>query len=149
MQITVRALQPQDRVQWEMLYCGYADFYRMPMTADILDRIWSWIHDEHNPFFARVAKSEQGEAVGLMHFREMPSPLRGAMVGFLDDLYVSSEARGQGVVEALFESMNQFGKNRGWPFIRWITAEDNARGRAVYDKLAEKTHWLTYQMAVR
>ena len=30
--------------------------------------------------------------------------------------------------------------------IRWITAEDNYRGRAVYDRVAVKTKWLTYEI---
>jgi ribosomal protein S18 acetylase RimI-like enzyme len=83
-----------------------------------------------------------------MHCRQMPSPLRGALVGFLDDLYVHPEARGQGVVEALYEALNELGREQGWPFVRWITAENNYRGRAVYDRLSEKTHWVTYQKTI-
>jgi hypothetical protein len=48
----------------------------------------------------------------------------------------------------LYQELRNFGKAKGWPFIRWITAEDNYRGRASYDKIAEKTDWLTYQMAI-
>ena len=46
------------------------------------------------------------------------------------------------------ERAKELGREQGWPFIRWITAEDNDRARAVYDKLSEKTHWVTYQMAI-
>jgi len=78
----------------------------------------------------------------------MPSPLRGKTVGFLDDLFVDPAARGNGVVDALFEALNREADARGWPFVRWITADDNYRGRSVYDKLAKKTQWNTYQMTV-
>ena len=30
----------------------------------------------------------------------------------------------------------------------WITADNNYRGRAVYDKLATRTDWLTYEMKI-
>jgi hypothetical protein len=30
--------------------------------------------------------------------------------------------------------------------IRWITADDNYRGRTVYDRVADKTKWLTYEI---
>jgi hypothetical protein len=83
-----------------------------------------------------------------MHFREMPSPLRGTLVGFLDDLFVVPDTRGSGCVQAMYKALNGFGKGRGWPFIRWITADNNYRGRASYDKVATRTHWITYQMAV-
>ncbi len=59
------------------------------------------------------------------------------------------EVRGKGVVELLYKALNDFGVQQGWPFVRWITAENNYRGRAVYDKIAEKTAWQTYQMAVK
>jgi ribosomal protein S18 acetylase RimI-like enzyme len=84
-----------------------------------------------------------------MHFRAIPSPIRGAIVGFLDDLYVRPEYRGEGVVDALFKALDESARTNHWPFVRWITAENNYRGRGVYDKVAEKTQWLTYQMPVK
>jgi len=148
MATSVSRLQQQDRAAWEQLYYGYAEFYRVEMNQRILDTVWGWIHDDANPFFGLIAKDASGGALGLMHCRQMPSPLRGALVGFLDDLFVLPEARGQGVVEALYEALNELGQEQGWPFIRWITAEDNYRGRAVYDRLSAKTHWVTYQKTV-
>jgi ribosomal protein S18 acetylase RimI-like enzyme len=149
MNISVLPTSKDDRAEWEMLYLGYADFYNIPMSKETLDTLWSWIFDDTTKFYALIAKNEDGNALGLMHCREMPSPLRGALVGFLDDLYVLPEYRGQGVVDALYSALNDFAKDKGWPFVRWITAEDNYRGRAVYDKIAEKTQWLTYQMPVK
>lgn len=146
MDITVSALSSDDRAQWETLYYGYAEFYNMPMEAQILDTLWSWIFDQNNKFYCLIAKNADGEGLGLMHYREMPSPLRGATVGFLDDLFVSPAIRGQGVVDALFNALNDEAQHHGWPFVRWITADNNYRGRGVYDKIADKTQWLTYQM---
>lgn len=148
MTIKVSALSPNDREQWEQLYQGYADFYGMPMDQQILDRIWGWIFDPNERFFALIAKEERGFGVGLMHYREMPSPLRGAKVGFLDDLFINPDCRGNGVVDLMFQRLNEEAQAQGWPFVRWITAEDNYRGRAVYDRLASKTVWQTYQMTV-
>ena len=145
---TVTNISPHDREEWESLYHGYAEFYEVPMNDEILDTVWGWIHDESNLFFGLIAKDEEGNSLGLMHCREMASPLRGAQVGFLDDLFVVPEARGQGVVEALYESLGDLARGRGWPFVRWITAEDNDRARAFYDRVAEKAGWVTYQMAV-
>jgi len=146
MNVEVSAPGPGDREAWALLYRGYAEFYQVPMTDEILDTVWQWIHDDGNPFFGLIAKDKQGRAVGLMHCRQMPSPLRGALVGFLDDLFVLPEARGQGVVEQLYAALESLGREQGWPLIRWITAEDNDRACAVYDKLADKTHWVTYQL---
>ena len=111
-----------------------------------MDQVWSWIFDSEQPFYALIAKDANGVALGIMHYRQMASPLRGAMVGFLDDLYVLPGCRGTGIVDALFDALKVSAKQHGWPFVRWITADNNYRGRGVYDKLAERTPWITYQM---
>lgn len=146
MTICISALHPNDREQWEILYKGYADFYQMPMETKTLDRVWDWIFDPNQRFFSLIAKEERGNGVGLMHYREMPSPLRGAQVGFLDDLYIDPDCRGMGVAELLFERLKQEAQAQNWPYVRWITAENNYRGRALYDRLSDKTQWLTYQL---
>jgi len=145
MKIVVGELSLQDQSQWQALYRGYAEFYQVPMNQEILDTVWSWIFDKNNGFYALVAKDDAGQCLGLMHYRAMPSPLRGKIVGFLDDLFIKPECRGQGIVEALYQGLNESAVQKGWPFVRWITAENNYRGRGVYDKLSDKTHWVTYQ----
>ena len=148
MEIVVSELSLQDRVEWEALYYGYAKFYKVPMNQEILDTVWSWIFDKNNAFYALVAKDDAGRYLGLMHYRAMPSPLRGKLVGFLDDLFIKPEFRGNGIVDALYEALKRSALDKGWPFMRWITAENNYRGRGVYDKLSDKTQWVTYQMPV-
>jgi hypothetical protein len=66
--------------------------------------------------------------------------------GYLDDLYVEPITRGTGVVEALFGELNRLALERDWAVVRWTTADDNYRARAVYDKRATRTMWITYDM---
>ena len=148
MKIIVSELCLSDRQDWEELYYGYAEFYEVPMNQEILDAVWAWIFDAKKSFYALIAKSGDGKAHGIMHYREMASPLRGKLVGFLDDLYVNPKSRGHGVVDALFQALVESAKRKGWPYVRWITAENNYRARRVYDKIAEKTQWITYQLKV-
>ena len=42
--------------------------------------------------------------------------------------------------------MEAEGRARGWGVIRWITGEDNTRARALYDRVAESTRWVTYDL---
>lgn len=67
------------------------------MNQEILDNVWAWIMDVDHGFYCLLAKDETGQCVGFMHYRAMPSPLRGKMVGFLDDLFVEPKCRGNGV----------------------------------------------------
>ena len=135
-----------DRPGWRRLFDLYAEFYRMPMDDAIAGRVWGWLQDPGHPVKGLIAKTSSGEIVGLTHYRPMPSPLRGAELCFLDDLYVLPEARGSRLGEALIQAVVEEAKRRGWPAVRWITAEDNARARRLYDRVAKKTHWVTYEV---
>ena len=96
-------------------------FIKYPMTSEILDTVWSWIIEEDNGFYALVAKNENNHPIGLMHFREIPSPLRGKKVGFLDDIFVLPESRDTGVVDEMFKKLSKESAKNGWPFVHWIT----------------------------
>jgi ribosomal protein S18 acetylase RimI-like enzyme len=141
-------LPPEEthRADWERLYRGYADHYRTAMDAAALATVWGWLHDPGEPLQGRLTATTKGEIIGLMHFRAMPSPLRGARIGFLDDLYVDPAHRGNGAVDAMLAALREEARRQGWPFVRWITREDNYRARGVYDRHATRTDWLTYQL---
>ena len=93
-----------------------------------------------------LENTSKGKLIGFMHYREMPSPLRGSLVGFLDDLYVHPAHRGTGAVQLLFKELKGVARQNGWPYVRWITATDNHRARSVYDKISDTIDFVTYQM---
>jgi GNAT superfamily N-acetyltransferase len=135
-----------DKPDWRRLYDGYAAFYKVPMNDAIADRVWGWINDPAHNLEALVARTPAGRVVGLAHFRAMPRPLTGSTVGFLDDLFVDPELRGGRVADQLITALAGLARQRGWTLIRWLTADDNYRARGVYDRLAKRTMWITYQM---
>jgi len=144
--VVIRPPEARDRRQWAALYAGYAAFYEVAQTAEMRAAVWGWLHDPASPLEGRVAEDAAGRLVGLAHFRPYLRPLAATTGGFLDDLFVAPEARGQGVAEALIHAVSEAGRARGWSVLRWITAEDNARARRVYDRLARRTGWVTYDL---
>lgn len=144
-EIEITGLEQAHRAGWETLYRGYAEFYRVEMNNRILDTVWGWLMDGGHELEGLAALSG-GEAVGLAHYRRMPSPLRGADIGFLDDLYVSPEARGGKIGALLIQEIRRIAEARGWAKVRWITADDNYRARTLYDRVAVKTSWNLYEL---
>ncbi len=141
----IRPPTSADRSEWERLYAGYAAFYKVTQTPEMRATVWGWIHDPAHGTRAFVAE-DQGRLVGLAHFRPFARPLAASTGGFLDDLFVDPAARGSGAADALIAALAEEGRQQGWTVIRWITAEDNYRARALYDRLAEKTRWATYDI---
>ena len=52
----------------------------------------------------------------------------------------------QQAVNLLAESEDAMLIAGGHTLVRWITADDNYRGRAVYDRVATRTMWITYDI---
>ena len=144
--ITIGPPQAADYADWRRLYEGYATFYKMPMTEAIAGTVWGWLLDPAHPLEALLARLGADRVVGLAHFRPMPRPLTGSTAGFLDDLFVDPRLRGQRVADRLIEAMAETGRARGWTLIRWLTGDNNYRARGVYDRLASRSMWITYQM---
>ena len=134
----IREIQLKDKEQWKKLYRGYADFYKVEMNNKIFQTVWNWLHDKNHEV--------NGSIVALAHYRKMPSPLRGQDIGFLDDLFVDPEYRGQKIGEKLINKMKEISKSKGWSLVRWITRDDNARAKSLYDRVSEKTNWDVYEL---
>jgi len=147
--VQIRKAHHDDFENWCRLYHGYAEFYKVPMNDQILQTVWDWIHDPAHPLECLLAFIDgDNRPSGLAHVRAMPSPLRGAEIGFLDDLFVDPDARGGKIGHHLFKALDDHAREKEWPIVRWITADDNYRARGLYDQLSNKTMWNTYQMDI-
>ena len=141
----IRKIQLKDKKQWEELYKGYANFYKIKMSNKILQTVWNWLFDESHEVDGLVYEID-GIIVGLIHYRKTPSPLRGKYIGFLDDLFVDPKYRGRKIGEKLIIKMKEISKYKGWNLVRWITRNDNIRAKSLYDRVAEKTTWDLYEL---
>jgi GNAT superfamily N-acetyltransferase len=144
----IRVIPVEDRhhADWARLYAGYAAFYKVEQTEAMRARVWSWIRDPAHEVKALVAEDATGRAIGLAHYRPYARPLSATTGGFLDDLFVDPAVRGQGVADALIQAVGAIAREKGWSVVRWITADNNYRGRGVYDRLATRTMWITYDL---
>jgi GNAT superfamily N-acetyltransferase len=145
--VRIVPLAERHRADWERLFAGYAAFYKVAQTPEMRTKVWGWIHDPAHEVEALAAEAlDDGRAVGLAHFRAFARPSTATTGGFLDDLFVDPAFRGGRVADALIGRLAEIGRERGWSVVRWITADDNYRARGVYDRLAQRTMWITYDI---
>lgn len=143
--VVVRPIEQGDHEAWQRLFHAYRTFYEYDAEQDVVDRVWGWIHDPAHETNALVA-SIDGRVVGFAHHREFARPSSGKRGLYLDDLFTEPDVRGQGVGRALLDRLLQMAVERGLDKVRWITAEDNHTAQRLYDDLAQRTTWLTYDM---
>lgn len=142
----VRDAREEDQPRWRALYRQYADFYRVEQSDAAAATVWSWIRDPAHEVRCLLVEDETGDVAGLGHYRPFARPLSASTGCFLDDLFIDPDHRGGGAVDALLAELRGRAAVNGWSVVRWITADDNYRGRAKYDQHATRTMWITYDM---
>ena len=141
----IRKLELTDKENWIKLYNGYANFYKVPMNTGILGTLWEWIHDESH-VIKGICFELEGKIVGIAHYRTMPRPIKGQYIGFLDDLFVEPEFRGQKIAQKLISHLKSLSKANKWNGIRWITHSSNKNAKKLYDKIANNTGFELYEL---
>ena len=113
---------------------AYCNFYESsPEDEGLLLMMRTLITDPSQGamFIARDAD----RAVGFATVDWKWSMLRGARIGYLEDLFVSPDARGRGIADALIKICAEQCRELGMPAMLWLTAPDNDRAQAVYDRV--------------
>lgn len=144
MSATVRPLGESDAARWRELFLAYGAFYETAFTDEVLDRVWALLRTEGSGIDGLVAERD-GRVVGIAHYRSHPDTFTGGRDWYLDDLFVDPAARGAGAGRALIEHIAELSAGTGGS-LRWITADTNETAQALYDKIAERTRWVTYEM---
>jgi ribosomal protein S18 acetylase RimI-like enzyme len=143
--MNTRHIKKKDFNQWKILFEGYADFYKVKIDNHIIKNVWDWLHSPDHELMGLVIETQE-KIIAFAHYRRMPSALRGKDIGFLDDLYVHPEFRGQKLSELLIQELQKISKERNWNLVRWITKEDNVRAKKIYDRVSSKTNWNVYEL---
>jgi GNAT superfamily N-acetyltransferase len=144
--LSVLAPAPADRAEWETLYRGFRDHYKIADNPEAIDRVWQWITTPGAPLEGRVARLPTGEMVALMHFRNVPRPFHGTVGGYMDELFVAESVRGTRVATQMLDALRDIGRARGWRDVRWITSESNPRSCAFYDRETSRTKFVTFEI---
>ena len=141
----IAPLMAEDRAQWEVLARGYKDFYRTPTTRAEYDMAWQRLL-AHDGVFGLGAKMD-GELVGIAHYLFHTSTWARTTC-YLQDLFTAPAARGRGVARALIEAVAEAARARGAARYYWLTQENNATARALYDKVAQYKGFVRYDFAL-
>jgi GNAT superfamily N-acetyltransferase len=142
--LVIRPLEPDERAAWEPLWQGYLTFYESQVTPETTDVLWQRLHDPNEPMFVLGAFSS-GRLIGIVQYLFHRSCWTIGDYCYLQDLFVSPEARGTGAGRALIKAVERAARAHGASRVHWLTKEDNHTARALYDKLADRSGFIQYR----
>ena len=145
--VTIRPIQQTDFTAWQPLWNGYNAFYgrdgATALAPEITQATWQRFFDPAEPVFALVAERE-GRLLGLTHYLYHRSTTRIEPTCYLQDLFTTPDARGQGVGRLLIHGVYQAASAAGIKRVYWQTHQTNAAGRLLYDKVARHAGFIVY-----
>jgi GNAT superfamily N-acetyltransferase len=139
--IDVRPLAPEDRAGWEVLARGYKAFYETDVPDEGYEQTWQRLlrgAEVHG-----VGAWLSGRLVGIAHYL-FHATVWSADCCYLQDLFVAEEARGRGAARALIDGVASEARDRGASRLYWLTKQDNATARTLYDKVATFSGFIRY-----
>lgn len=144
--LTLTPLQANDRAAWEVLARGYKHFYETDTTDAQYETAWQRLlqSDEVHGLGARLG----GELVGITHYLFHAS-VWSPRVCYLQDLFVARGVRGQGVARALILAVGDASRRAGAARCYWMTRENNAVARVLYEKVARFNGFIRYDLPLQ
>ena len=145
--MAIRKASDEDLPALLPLLRGYCDFYEAsPSDASLEHMARVLIDSPEEDGFLLVADADQ-EVIGFAACGWKWSSLRGARIAVLEDLFVAPEARGRGAADALIQAVAERARNNGAPAVTWLTAPDNHRAQAVYERVGGTSEtFLEYEL---
>lgn len=144
----IRAALPSDEADWRHLWRGYCDFYQAKLADEVTRRTWQRILDPDSAIMCIVAELD-GQVVGFANCVVHENTWETSPVCYLEDLYVSPDARRQGVARALIEWLHNAMRAEGWARLYWMTQADNAQARRLYDHFTQADGFVRYVVRPR
>jgi GNAT superfamily N-acetyltransferase len=141
--IEITRLKPEDRARWEVLARGYKAFYKTELPDSDYEKTWARLMRAEDvlAFAGRL----DGKLVGITHYFFHAHVWMGD-VCYLQDLFTDETARGKGVARALIERVADAARERKATRLYWLTQDNNARARALYDKVARYNGFIRYDL---
>ncbi|MES3001906.1 MAG: GNAT family N-acetyltransferase [Pseudomonadota bacterium] len=145
---TIRSALPGDEAAWRQLWLGYCDFYEVRVTDDVTNRTWKRILDPDSQIMCIVAEVD-GQVYGFANCVVHENTFETQAICYLEDLFVTPSARGHGIGKALIEWLRNAMRAEGWARLYWVTREDNAKARKLYDQFTQADGFVRYVLKPR
>jgi GNAT superfamily N-acetyltransferase len=144
--VEIRQARTDEIEEMLPLIRAYCEFYETEPNEGGIRAMFETLITDPGQGAVFVARAG-GKAVGFATLDWKWSSLKGARIGYLEDLFVDPGARGKGIADALIEVCAARCRELGRPALQWMTAPDNHRAQRVYERTgAEADTYMEYDL---
>lgn len=146
MDITFCDYQAIDYPSWRTLWLDYTGPTAARLTEELHQHTFARVRDDKDALHGVIAWTDR--PVGFAHYYFHPSSYSVHDVCTLEDLYVCTTARHQGVARALIHCVATRAAAAQASTLNWKTRDTNTSAQVLYDRLAKRTGFVAYQMSL-
>jgi len=141
----IRDATAADEAAWRRLWDQYLAFYKVELADDVTAHTWARILEPSSRVAMRVAEVD-GLLAGFAIHHIHDSTWVKTPDCYLEDLFLDTTYRGQGIGRALIDDLIAIARAKGWSRLYWHTDRDNATARKLYDTYAPEDGHVRYRL---
>ena len=146
-QMKTRSLSKADYASWRILWDQYLVFYEHELTEEQTQLTFERLIDDSFGIHGLVLEVDE-QILGIAHASFRHSTWAENQELYLEDLFVDPSVRGKGFGRALIEATEALGKKHRAEKLYWQTHRDNATAQRLYDSMAVKSEFVTYERTI-
>jgi GNAT superfamily N-acetyltransferase len=146
--IEILPLTAQQHAAWLPLWRGYQAFYKADLASEVSEVTWSRLLDAQEPMGGALAWNG-AVAVGLVHHIRHRSCWSVGDYMYMQDLFVSLQARRAGIGRKLIDYVCRLAGDQGCARVYWLTHETNTEAMFLYDQVAERSGFVQYRRTLK
>jgi ribosomal protein S18 acetylase RimI-like enzyme len=144
---TLRPIREDELEELLPLMRAYCDFYSVvPRDQELRAVARGLLGSRGSEGLQLLARDTAGSPSGFATLLFTWSTTGGGRSAVLEDLYVTPQARRQGLARALIERCRTESGRHGARELSWITRPDNHAAQCLYDRLAVRDQWVNYRI---
>lgn len=145
MSISIKPTTANDFAAWNRLWQAYLRFYDSSVDDAVTQTGFARLTDPEEPMGSFLARTADGEAVGMVNWVRHRSTWTAGDYCYLQDLYTAPKVRGSGVGRALINAVYAVAGEMGCSRVHWLTHETNQTAMILYDQLADRSGFIQYR----
>jgi GNAT superfamily N-acetyltransferase len=143
---TLSRLTADDHDDWLPLWSAYLAFYETELSTAQTELTFARLTSGSGPVYGAIARGPDGNAIGFVHWLTHASTWSEGPYCYLEDLFVDPAGRGGGTGAALIAHVREWAEGAGCDKVYWLTQEHNRTARRLYDRVAEDTGFVHYEI---
>jgi GNAT superfamily N-acetyltransferase len=125
------------------------DDYSSNRPADsVLKCLWQKIQSGTGNIrgYIVIDKNKSNAVVGFFNYILHEDTWSESLSCYVEDAFIKPDYRRTGAMFSIFETVLKLSNENGWYKTYWMTEQDNINAQKFYNRIANKTSWIRYEL---